>query len=640
MCRVVGSKMVNDNEPAQRLLDVGEVPLASFYVNPDLEVAVQEAQNNNEIVLENDGSIRVNTETIWDGVVEEIPDSALGTVDAGTVNLGRGLENDGTGQIQFDEDTAYTFTSDQTFNAGLNVATGQSIDDGNGNPRVVFKTTGNANFNGTTIRPNSGDIHPNFQVISNDHIGPHVNSTEIYKIFDEEGVFDAVKYTTNSSAPGTLELTNAKLDFNDNRVDGVQRLVGETTSNFIRFDNGSTDTGMKYGSAGFGHIFTNSNGNSILDLQDNQRVDILNGDLRLGTGQSIEDGSGIKRVRLDSTGTDIFDGGGNRMIQARKNTELNFLARSSEPVQIFDRPANVIGVQYLASSTAPGTFKLTNAELLLNEDRTLISSFDGSGNHWIGIDGATGEPNNLALAVHDDGDGAPDRVQIKPDLRIETGQSIEDGSGTKRFGFSAGQTGIFYEDGTEALEVARGLNLSLRAYTGTPVTIFDEEGGFNSVAYTTSSSAPGTLELRDATLDPKDNEIRSSQDYTARIGDTIIYDKTDLDNINNGQNSDPSELRIPIDQLRVDSAQFFHIEVGAAFNGNFSGRLNEQNRFLLQIQLGIDANGNFSISFDVVNSTNVTIDSVEFDTNGNKNVIVKYDGGIEGTARTFARVHR
>lgn len=127
--------------------------------------------------LQTDGDITDTGQVIWDTSAQEIPDSAMGTIsnstlanssltltagdglkNAGTVSLGssitidiepndfagsflqdegadnlgvligRGLENDGSGNIRFDEDTGYTFTTSQTFNAGATF--GANVDAG------------------------------------------------------------------------------------------------------------------------------------------------------------------------------------------------------------------------------------------------------------------------------------------------------------------------------------------------------------------------------------------------------------------------------------------------------------------------------------------------------------------------------
>lgn len=101
------------------------------------------------------GDITDGVQIIWDVNAQEIPDSAMGTIDTstlaadtigintndglsggGTQNLGgtfgldvvvsdlvgRGIEADGSNNFQFDEDTTYTFTSRQSFSSGLEAA--------------------------------------------------------------------------------------------------------------------------------------------------------------------------------------------------------------------------------------------------------------------------------------------------------------------------------------------------------------------------------------------------------------------------------------------------------------------------------------------------------------------------------------
>jgi len=246
--------MVADNEPRYRLLDSTDAVVGSIYEQTDGSRALQEAMSENEIVLEDDGSVRVNADTIFDGVVGEIPDSALGTVDAGTVNLGRGLENDGSGQVQLDEDTSFTFTVSQDFNAGLSISEGQSIRDDTGTSRVSvnagdvgistadvgsFSTkplfsaglavnsgeriTDESNIDrvefrsrGTLLEDESGrGIFEASQAFGN-KIRAFADSPFILQ--DSEGKFIALSYFTSSTSPGTLSLDNAVLELRDSRL--------------------------------------------------------------------------------------------------------------------------------------------------------------------------------------------------------------------------------------------------------------------------------------------------------------------------------------------------------------------------------------------------------------------------------------
>lgn len=141
--------------------DVDGDDLLNFYQNGPVELGVTIDANSNDIVdgntviwnsagqyieqtaLEND-SITINandglksggTVALGGSVGLDIePADFAGTFlsDDGTddlqVDIGRGLENDGSGNIQFDEDTSYTFTVQQQFTAGLDTR-GDIVDD-------------------------------------------------------------------------------------------------------------------------------------------------------------------------------------------------------------------------------------------------------------------------------------------------------------------------------------------------------------------------------------------------------------------------------------------------------------------------------------------------------------------------------
>jgi hypothetical protein len=104
-----------------------------------------------------------------------------------------------------------------------------------------------------------------------------------------------------------------------------------------------------------GNVLTDSS-QSYVDLSDGNN-------LRLSTGQSIEDGSGTKRLNIISDGvTDINDGNGNPAVRASKaGTELK--ARNGRPVEIQDDEGDFDAVRYNTSATAPGTLELTNANI-------------------------------------------------------------------------------------------------------------------------------------------------------------------------------------------------------------------------------------------------------------------------------------
>lgn len=86
------------------------------------------------------------------------------------------------------------------------------------------------------------------------------------------------------------------------------------------------------------------------------------------------------------------------------------------------------------------------------------------------------------------------------DLRIPTGNAIEDGSGTQRLVIANGSTDITDQDGN------RFFGAHVTNFTGNPaavsearsgeeITFIDRQGSFDALNYSTSASAPGTLTL-------------------------------------------------------------------------------------------------------------------------------------------------
>jgi hypothetical protein len=118
------------------------------------------------------------------------------------------------------------------------------------------------------------------------------------------------------------------------------------------------------------------------------------------------------------------------------------------------------------------------------------------------------------------------------DLRLATGQAIEDGGGTKRIDFISSSTDLYDSDGKKGFTLGSGIyNSYFRTVTGENVILFDDESNTNAVKYNTSASAPGTLELTNANLDASGSDKMTlphrSSDPSASPGD--MWYRTDLD---------------------------------------------------------------------------------------------------------------
>lgn len=120
------------------------------------------------------------------------------------------------------------------------------------------------------------------------------------------------------------------------------------------------------------------------------------------------------------------------------------------------------------------------------------------------------DDGNLDLSGGSLTDSSQDYVDLSGggnDLRLATGQAIEDGGGTARFSLNVANTVIRDESGEPAFVADKSNKTELSGYSGQPVTIEDREGGFTAIQYDTSASAPGTLELTNANLDAGGNDI-------------------------------------------------------------------------------------------------------------------------------------
>jgi len=134
------------------------------------------------------------------------------------------------------------------------------------------------------------------------------------------------------------------------------------------------------------------------------------------------------------------------------------------------------------------------------------SSFD---NRYVNASGDTVSGTLTVTGIDLDGSGITDLSQTflaldlnGKDLRMATGQDIEDGSGNRRFTLATSGTEIINETGTGSPSI------SVSSQTGTieesvtsSWTIRDATGSFDGVTYRSASTSPGTLELSNADLD-------------------------------------------------------------------------------------------------------------------------------------------
>lgn len=200
-------------------------------------------------------------------------------------------------------------------------------------------------------------------------------------------------------------------------------------------------------------------------------------DLQLQTGQALEDGSGTARASVGTNTTTLNDDTGTAGLTLESGVAYQHEARATEPVQIRDQQGGFTGVQYDTDSTQ-GTLSLPNASL----------------------DAQNGIENSTASFVELPSDN----------LRLATGQSIEDGSGTTRVNLTTGTTDIHDTQGVIGLRILDGTTTLRVTSSSGSVNVFDDVGVFSAVEYKPSSSAPGTLSLDNAVLDAKSRSPRTS----------------------------------------------------------------------------------------------------------------------------------
>jgi len=95
-------------------------------------------------------------------------------------------------------------------NGNIQIDTGQSIEDGDGNRRIGF-------FDGISSLYAEGNSDNIFSARENEE--SQIRTNEGLILDDRHGGFTALEYQTSSSAPGTLELSNADLDLTNNAFD-------------------------------------------------------------------------------------------------------------------------------------------------------------------------------------------------------------------------------------------------------------------------------------------------------------------------------------------------------------------------------------------------------------------------------------
>lgn len=243
-------------------------------------------------------------------------------------------------------------------------------------------------------------------------------------------------------------------------------------------------------------------------------VEISNGNLRLATGQAIEDGSSTARLNLNSNSTKISpeDGGYPYFRTSSTNQYAQFGVQDGDSFEIYDAQSADTAVTYTGSNGA-GVLRTPNAGMRVESNGTLSDgegievSYDPNGSPEGRIN-PYDRSNNVGKALRLTGNdlqlygsgGLIDASLSPANFRLATGQAIEDGSGTERIKIFNSRTSLQFEDGDNGIVLSKNSISGFNAYSGTPIVIQDREAGKTAVEYTTSATAPGTLELTNSML--------------------------------------------------------------------------------------------------------------------------------------------
>lgn len=249
---------------------------------------------------------------------------------------------------------------------------------------------------------------------------------------------------------------------------------------------------------------------SISDAEIDKAISITwTGDHKFDNGVEIGDGSSVKLER--NSGSEVA-----------VDMEVNSVPSPGDP-QSYDFAVDGVSVLTIYSE-ADGAGGVMNPRTELKQDLqddsgNLIFDYGQSQiaqsileNDSVTVAGqsvALGASTTLGLSNLDDYDlsggsltdtsqGFLDLTGDGNNIRVATGQAIEDGNGTNRLGLSDTRT-ILYNDGGEiSVNADDGNFLQLRAYSDQPLTVRDSQGDFDAIKYKTSASSPGTLELTNA----------------------------------------------------------------------------------------------------------------------------------------------
>jgi len=334
--------------------DVGSTELAS------------DAVNSTHVQTDAIGSAEIQANSVGD---DEL-DLSISPTWTGTHTFDDGLSMDGNldlaGNTLVDTTQGYY---DLTDGNNLRLSTGNAIEDESGTRRVSFESAE------TRIRDESGQ--PVLDSSSDNYVKLNARSAQPIQIEDIEGGFTAVQYDTDTDA-GVLRTPKAHINIQSQ---------GSVNSKGLHIKFDGTDTTLQ--------SFSDSSfTRSVIGLS-GSRVDINAANLRLATGHAIEDGSGNKRVEMTGNGTLIYsdDDNGNQIqgIELRGNNYTRLNSDANHDIEFQDDEGSFTALRYTASSSAPGTLKLTGAQAKFSAGDSIAApntNFYGVASIYTGRDSA------------------------------------------------------------------------------------------------------------------------------------------------------------------------------------------------------------------------------------------------------------
>lgn len=167
------------------------------------------------------------------------------------------------------------------------------------------------------------------------------------------------------------------------------------------------------------------------------------------------------------------------------------------------------------------------------------------------------DDGNLDLSGGSLTDSSQDYVDLSgggSDLRLATGQAIEDGNGNRRLSIEGDETRLRFEDEVTGLRLNKGNFHRVNSFDNTPFQLADKLGDFIVAEYQPVSAAPGTLELTNAQLRIVGSGVGENSGFgnTGMIVGPHESDATLSQNIEFvNENGDFSRVSLNNDELQV-----------------------------------------------------------------------------------------